>query len=70
MPTYVIFKKLPEVNNCPKGEHSPNLVTLSECMTDVILGKGVLREITFSGRTLAQLQAGPIVVYICTYAHV
>jgi hypothetical protein len=23
-----IFKALPKVNNCPKGENSPNLVTL------------------------------------------
>jgi hypothetical protein len=27
--TSVIFKKLPNVNNHPMGEYSPNLVTLS-----------------------------------------
>jgi hypothetical protein len=25
---YIIFKKLPKVNNRPKGENSPNLVSL------------------------------------------
>jgi hypothetical protein len=28
--TSVFFKKLPKENNRPKGENSPNLVTLSE----------------------------------------
>jgi hypothetical protein len=27
--TTVIFKKLPKVNNCPRGEYSPNLAALS-----------------------------------------
>jgi hypothetical protein len=29
--TYVIFKTLPNVNNRPMGENSPNLVTLMPC---------------------------------------
>jgi hypothetical protein len=36
VPTYVIVRKLPNVNNHPMGENSPNLVTLAPDKHDII----------------------------------